>query len=480
MDFEQPKRIKKPRRFPWWTLPVIALCVCLLWYAYAFASDKLSAYDKFNEMRALVTGDVFYGPVSLDGVTLTGMTMAEAQQALLIPQQDRAASFGVTLTHSGAEWKISAQDVPVSWNTQDQLDKLYIIGKMGTLEQRYREVRDMAPQSLSSAFVYDQSAVRRIIDGIAQQLTYSAVNASVTAFDIAKRTFSFSDETPGQRVNADTLYDTVISHLDAGQYGSVLPVDVVATYADVTRAYLEANYRQLSTYTTKTTDDKNRNTNIDLAAQAINGTMIDAGGEFSFNQTTGQRTKEKGYKEAGAIENGRTIQETGGGVCQVSSTAFNALVRANCEIVKRKPHAWPSDYVPRGEDATVDWPSLDVVLRNASTAPMFVVAYYADRRLTVEVYGLSLGDGVSIDLESVTTYTNKPTEVVYTYNASLPVGKTEQVKKARTGYSVQTYKIWLKDGVETSREKFYTSEYRMINEEYEYNDGKGPPPTTAP
>jgi len=202
--------------------------------------------------------------------------------------------------------------------------------------------------------------------------------------------------------------------------------------------------------------------------------MIAPGGTISFNETTGQRTREKGYLEAGAIENGRTVQEIGGGICQVSTTLFNALLRAGGEIVSRKPHAWPSTYVPRGEDATVDWPNLDLVMKNPSSAPMFLTAWYADQTVTVEVYGLSLGDGVRVELESVTTYTKKPTEVVYTYNGGLPLGTTKKVKEPRTGYTVDTYKVTYLGTQEIAREKLYTSNYRTIYEEYEYNDGNPP------
>ena len=477
----KPKRpaTEKKKRFAWWTIPVIIVCLGALVYAYGVAEDQLAQYDKFNTMRAAISQDVIYGPVYIDDVLLTGMTMDEARQALTGHKEETAKAFEVTIAAGDSQWHISSEDVPMTWNTEALLQKAYMIGRSGTLEQRYGQVTQLSePVKLYSQFSYNKDAVRKVTDAVAINLAVDAVDASVVAFDVVNRTFAFSDEQYGQSVDAMKLYQTVISHLDNGQYGSTVQVETNPVAPKVTRAELEPGFGKIASFTTKTTDDSNRNNNIKLAADAFNGKMILPGETISFNETTGQRLPEKGYKEAGAIENGRTVQEVGGGVCQVSSTLFNALIRANCEIVSRKPHAWPSDYVPRGEDATVDWPNLDLVMRNASNAPMFITAWYQDRTVTIEVYGYSLGEGVSIGIESETTYTKEPTEVVYTYNEKLPVGTTQLLKKPRTGYSVQTYKIWYQNGVETSREKFYTSDYRMISEEYEYNDGK--PPETNP
>lgn len=481
----QPVRQKRPRyeepyepkkKFPLWTIPVIIVSVCLLAGAWVYAESLLTQYDRFNQMRAAVVGDTFNGAVYIDNVPVTGLTMDEARERLTDAARTQASAFEVTIVAGDDSWRIAPEDVPMTWDTESLLQKAYKVGRGGTLEQRYQQITDVSePVFLKSEFSYDRGAIRQVTDEIAAQLTVEPVNAAVVAFDVAKRTFAFADEQPGQTVDGAALYQAVIDKLDNGQYGETVHVQVVDKQPSVTRAALDANYKRIATYTTKTTDDSNRNTNIDLASQEFHGRMIPAGGTISFNETTGQRTRDKGYKEAGAIENGRTIKEIGGGICQVSSTLFNAMLRADCEIVSRKPHAWPSDYVPRGEDATVDWPNLDLVMRNPSDAPMFITAWYEDQTVTVEIYGLSLGDGRSVELESVTTYERKPTEVVYTYNGDLAVGTNQLLKKPRTGYSVDTYKIILQNGQEVSREKLYTSDYRAINEEYEYNDGNPPP-----
>ena len=164
---------------------------------------------------------------------------------------------------------------------------------------------------------------------------------------------------------------------------------------------------------------------------------------MSFNDCTGQRTGEKGYREAGAIAGGVLVDDTGGGVCQTSSTLFNAVVRADLEIVKRSAHSWPSSYVNKGEDATVNWPSLDFVFRNNGDYPVFVIAWYekpdgdgADLRQASAEWA----DGRS-RIEVIKTI--KPDDaVLYTLDASLPVGTRKAGRKKRTGYVVDTYKVY--------------------------------------
>ena len=463
--------------FPIWTIPVILLCGVLLVFAYVFAEGQLSQYETFKLKRAAVSGDTFYGNVFVDDVPLFGLTKEQASQALQANNGEKDTGFEVFVSFGEHSWRISSNEVELRWNTDLQLEKAYMIGRTGTLEERYAQVRGLRdPVYLISDYTYDRNAVRLLTDRIVDMLSLNGEDARIVAFDAVNRTFAFSEEKPGQRVDGDSLYQEVTSALDQKRYGVTIPVDVMLTPvpAKVTKADLAASFGRISAYSTKTTSDSNRNTNIRLGAMAINGSSVPANGNFSFNETTGQRTAAKGYMEAGAIENGRTVREIGGGICQVSTTLFNALARANCNIVRRKPHAWPSDYVPRGEDATVDWPGTDLVMKNPTDFPMFIVAWYENEQVFVEIYGRTLGDGVRVDLESETTYSKQPEEVVYTYNPELPIGTTQLAKKPRTGYTVQTYRVTWQNGAEVSRAKFYTSDYRVINEEYEYNDGMGP------
>ena len=210
---------------------------------------------------------------------------------------------------------------------------------------------------------------------------------------------------------------------------------------------------------------------------------VESGKTFSFNSTTGRRTVDKGYLPAGAIAQGASVEEVGGGVCQVSSTLFNAAAMANMEIVYSSPHAWPSTYVAPGRDATVDWQSyqsleqsLDLKFKNTSDYPIFIVAYVTgnnynkDCKCTVEIYGVAFKDGISIDLQTeLVSTTPAPTEIELRLNTSLAYGETKTVRKARDAYVYKTYRVYYQNGVEVRRDLLRTSTYRTYSQIDEYN-----------
>jgi len=296
------------------------------------------------------------------------------------------------------------------------------------------------------------------------------VNAQVLSFDFATRSFAFSDDQVGVSIDRDKLYEQIAERLNQNEQGSLIMAQPSLWQPEITKAMLVQQFTMISAFSTDTTNDSNRNNNINLACQAINGTVLMPGDTFSFNSATGERTIGKGYREAGAISAGQTIDEVGGGICQVSSTLFNAVARANLEILNRSPHAWPSAYVNRGEDATVNWPNLDFRFRNNTSYPVFMIAYYRNRVCSAEIWGMSLGDGIKIDLKSEIVRTiQPPSEVNYVFNENLAPGTSRETVKARTGYVVDTYKVWYQNGREIKREKMHTSTYRAYQRTVEYH-----------
>jgi len=139
-------------------------------------------------------------------------------------------------------------------------------------------------------------------------------------------------------------------------------------------------------------------------------------------------------------------------------------------IISRSPHAWPSNYVDKGLDATVNWPSLDLVFRNDKSTPVFIVAGYAKRQVTVEIYGMRAGPGESIRLETeLISEIPPPRESSFVQNPLLVPGTQQELKKARTGYTVDTFRVYLLNGVPYRRDKLFTSTYPMIQTVIEYN-----------
>ena len=457
---------------------------------YAFVNGELLRYDKeshalYQQYRSYVNRDVIYPGVFVDGVSVGDMTIEEARTALAVAApsvQSAQSPYSVTIAIGDKSWLVDQTNVPATRNLGNVLEKAYAIGRTNTTDiqitqqtpfrQRVNQAMSLRTNvvNLTTDVTYDTDAVRGIVDEITAYVTRDPVNAQILSFDYKSRSFTFTDDQVGVRMDSELLYQRLTAALEEGQTGTTVTTNLTLIPPDITKETLTTNFNLIAAYTTDTTGESNRNTNINLACQAINGTALLPGETFSFNKATGQRTVEKGYKAAGAIAAGQSIEEVGGGICQVSSTLFNAAARADLEIVERSPHAWPSTYVDRGEDATVNWPNLDFKFRNNTDAPIFIITYYSDRKMSAEIWGISLGEGVHIDLESKTVRTIEPSyEVKYVQNPELPVGTSKTKVKSRTGYVVETYKVWYLNGQETKRELMHTSTYNAYQQVVEYN-----------
>ena len=467
-------RAKEERSlFPFWTLLVIALCAGLWVFGAKLYQDQMAAYRAYAAISQAAAQTTFFPGVTVDGIELGGMTRQEADALFADRQRQTASAFSLVVASGDRRWRITSDEVPMTFDAEAVLARAYAVGREGTLAERWQQIEQARTEGFAfeTGYVYDRSAVGELTRIIADSLDVEAKNATLDAFDVNNRTFTFTKESSGWRVDRERLTQDILAALDAENYDAVIIPQGERVEPDITLAQLEGRFGRISAFTTTTTKDNDRNTNIAISAAALNGRVVMPGETLSFNGCTGQRTGEKGYREAGAIAGGVLVDDTGGGVCQTSSTLFNAVVRADLEIVKRYAHSWPSSYVNKGEDATVNWPSLDFVFRNNGEFPVFVVAWYADQQVTVEIYGLMLENGMTIDLESTVTQTIKPSdEVVYTLDESLPAGTRKAGRKKRTGYVVDTYKVYKDaEGSELRREKLWTTTYRAQQDEILYH-----------
>lgn len=480
-----------------WLL-VIIVCIALL-TAGGFAVSALYSanYPAFRQKVQAMSESTFYYGVHVDNVHIGGLTMSEARRAL---EQNAAASneqFSLSVTIDGKTWRITQNELPLSRNIDAVLSEAYAIGRQGSLDTLNASITPFEARCQQADFVhqkgaylyteitYDKTRARELADTLANSVSIAASDASIYSFDFSTRSFQFIPEQVGQEISSEEIYNAIIANMDARNYNGSISLNTRTVTPSVTVAALSQNYGLISSYSTstETLTGYNRTKNIELSCAAISGKVVQPGETFSFNEATGKRTVEKGYLPAGAIAQGASIEETGGGVCQTSSTLFNAVALAGMEIVKLSPHAWPSTYVDPARDATVDWQSwqtlsesTDFVFRNSSDYPIFIVAYLTGSNYnractcTVEIYGVALSDGVEIALSvNLISTTPAPTETEYVLNTSLAYGTEKVTRKARTGYKYETWRIYYLNGVEINREKLRTATYRPYAQKIEYN-----------
>ena len=295
------------------------------------------------------------------------------------------------------------------------------------------------------------------LDAIYQEVHKEAVDAYYT-----KDPFAVYPSSTG--LDLSVSLDEAKAMLTEQKEEYVIPLKVV--YPKVTTNDLgsEAFPDLLATYsTTFSTKNTNRSTNIRLATQKINGVVLMPGETFSYNQVVGKRTTANGFKVAAVYSNGEVSEGVGGGICQVSSTLYNAVLFSNLEVTERRNHTFHTGYVPAGQDATVSWGAPDFKFKNNRNYPIRIVATVSGGKITTKIYGLKQADDYTVKISS-SIVGSIPYKTTYKTDSSLGAGNTKVIQKGSNGLKSVTYKILYQNGKEVSREVISRDTYQPHNQ----------------
>lgn len=279
---------------------------------------------------------------------------------------------------------------------------------------------------ISEALLSDQLLLERLyIDSVLSPPDFESIRQEILTEAQDARFAEESFEVIPETVGCD--FDTAQAQMiwEAAQPGEKVKIPLVITQPEVTAEQLESlifrdKLGSVTTYYTYSND--NRINNINLAAASLDGLILMPGQVFSYNETVGQRTEAAGYLPAGAYNDGQVVQEVGGGICQVSSTLYCAVMYAQLKTVERTCHYFPVDYLTWGRDATVSWPGPDYKFENSREYPIKLSAYCDNegKALTIEVWGTDL-DGSYVELQHKmgAIFDDEYTDVVVGYGVSL-------------------------------------------------------------
>lgn len=429
-----------------------------------------------NIKQTLDRGDgVFYPNIFVNDIPLEGKTLDEAAAVVTQQVQSLISSFRITLrTEDGRSWDITGDSLNMKYDIADQLDQLWAIGHTGSSSTRYEQVKalEAEPAMRYTTLTYDLSQVNQILNQIKAEVDQPAVSATRVQDDSKWPPFSYTDDIPGQTLDITGLNERICTMVDTLVSGVVVlsPTPVQAT---ITRAQLEAQIVKLSSY--ETTVGKSgeyaeaRAENVRLGTEKFNHLVIRAGESVSFNKVAGKRTVANGYQQALEIAYGNYVLGTGGGICQVSSTLYNAVVNAGLTVNKRTPHAIPSSYVEKGLDATVSDDRYDFVFTNNTNSDIYIetefvkVKGYYHSRFTI--YGRPDPNGYTYKLVSQVVETIPLPEPTYEKDTTgehvFYDDETAVKSNGREGYIVDVYLVTMDSkGLEISREKKYTDTYK--------------------
>lgn len=443
-------------------LLMIILCLC------GFGYWRVQEYQELCRMKAIVSRQTFYEGVTVDGVDVSQMTLAQALDYFDTQIEPSYRQATVVLDDGTA---VTAEQLGYSSNYADVLTSAWSAGRNGSLVERYKRIQ-LAVQTSGDHSVsrvpYDDQLVREYVAQIAQQVDTPARDASLKAFNIETYEFEFESEQVGYTLNQESLVASIENALSNG--GGNISMLIATQQPQLTKETVASQYGMISSaITNASSSSSNRLSNIRLALSAINGTYLDPGESFSFNEVVGRRTTDRGYKTAAAYSSGKVTEEVGGGICQVSTTLFNAAVKADLKIDERHPHSLTVSYVDLGKDAAVDWGNKDLKFTNTSDDRIYICCYLTDdKRVRIGVFGKLLPDGMSITVEGQKTGTvDYKTE--YQMNFTLYSGQTRVIQQGKKGYKAVAYKIWWDaQGNELKREELCKSTYQPTSEIVEY------------
>ena len=400
-----------------------------------------------------------YSGVSIEGIHVGGISREDMTQLLAVWQKQQQ-NKKIMLYYGDTRFHVEPQQLAYSLDIDTMVEEAWNVGRRGTLWERLKHV-NTANQSgyrVPMRIRYDETKLSALLAEWQQVIDRPSRNA---ALSIARG--GITPQEMGRQLAVEDVRPLVIQALKSTDTVTA-PLPVRSLEPEITLADIrQAGIREaLASFTTEFDGKEiNRSANIAQAAHKINGIIVYPGRVFSFNETVGPRDKAHGFKEALEIVDGEFVPGIGGGVCQVSSTLYNAVILSNMEVAERYNHSKPLGYVALGRDATVVYGVLDFKFVNTSNSPVMVMAEVEGNRLHVGLFGSNyLREAVevlAVDKQII------PPGIVKKQDHELYLGETKVAKQGKPGYEVTTIRIVRIGDKEVKREMLAKDRYLPDN-----------------
>ncbi|WP_371370988.1 VanW family protein [Sporomusa aerivorans] len=388
----------------------------------------------------MVTDEIYQG-VTVGDIDVGGLSITQAQQKITSIFKERTTKVAIiTANYQERNWSISAQDIELSIQAEKLAQQAYNVGRTGNvlerLQERYLAVHQ--GHQLPLTVYFSQEKMQNILTGIAKQIERPAQNARLMLAGSSK--VVIEPEVIGCKVDLNKTMAEATTKLN-NKIAFAFDISVEETAPAVLAKDLEHIDGLIASYTTYFDPrDYNRTQNVLIAAKSINAILIKTGEVFSFNNVVGLRLAEYGFKEAPVYINGMLVPDWGGGVCQVSSTLYNAVLLADLNIEERTAHFHPPTYVPIGQDATVADNQLDFRFKNSLPDNIYIVSEIFNNKLVVSIFGKTLNNPPVIYVTLADKKVLEPTTQIK-QDPNLELGKQVVEVEGQKGFIVATYRV---------------------------------------
>lgn len=403
--------------------------------------------------------------IYISSVDVSGMTKKEALKAMeAYLGENRQIKVTLQVGTKSAEATLEELGLEYS-DIEKTINSAYSYGKTGNLFQKYLKLRKLSKEKLviKEKYTLSKKSFQKTLKDKAVPLADHAVNATMTKTSDG---FDIIPEKVGQTVDMKKSMTLIKKKLNNGWKKKDFSVELTQKKENPTvkEEDLKTVKDKLGSYSTDAGGGE-RWQNLKTGSSKLNGTVLAPGEELSVHEVTAPYDKEHGYVAAGSYENGQVVETYGGGICQVSTTLYNAILFAELEVTERYPHSMLVAYVEPSRDAAIAGDVKDLKFKNNYDTPIYIEGYIDDsNQLTFNIYGKDTRKaGRTLEFESETLSTEEAGRT-YKADSSAPLGSMEYEGSPHTGKTARLWKIVKQDGKQVSRDVVNESTYQKSDE----------------
>ncbi len=401
-----------------------------------------------------IAGGVYAWQISLSELQPHEAQVILARKANLLLQSQ------ITLSYGERTWQLSVQSLGAAFDLEGMVRKAYSIGRTGNLWQRFWQRISANRQKvvLTPELSLDEAEIAALGVQLAAQVDRRSRNARL---EVKGTEVKIIPAITGRRLKTEKFSDFLRKAILAGEESNTLQVEKLAPDLTTDEVKAWGIKEQIAGFTTRfNPENVNRVRNVRIAAGKIDGLVVMPGKQFSFNKVVGTRGIREGYTQAPVIVDGKLVPGLGGGVCQVSSTLYNAILLADLKPTKRSHHSMPVAYLPIGRDAAVAYDYLDLRFINTSGAALLFKTYVEGDKIKVAIYGAGTGDVVN--LESVVEE-EIPASIQEKVDPLLQPGEQKVLRDGISGYKVKVWRTVRRGGRLLRRELISSDYYKPVS-----------------
>lgn len=392
----------------------------------------ISSYKKLSS-------DKFYSGIYIEGINISNLSKEQANSLLTNELNKKYGNKSITVYYEKKGWPISLKSIGYTFKTGDALLYAYNLGRNGSVFARLRAINELKnnPANIALSTTYNETNLNNRLIEIKKQID-SDGKSSTYNYNCGK--INYTNEKLGKKLDTEANEALIRAQLVNRSFN-----DVILIVSDVTPKFTVADVKDikdvLASFTTNFNKyNSSRTHNIKLACNKINNFLLKPGEQFSMNEVLGPRTVKNGYMQAPIIINNELIPGTGGGVCQVTSTLYNAVLFSGLQVVQRKNHSITLGYIPPGQDATIAEGYIDFKFKNNRNYTICIAAEVKDNLLSIKIIGKRNTQEPRIVLKPVIIEEYEPDDPEYTIDNSLADNVKVTMIKEKKGMKIALYR----------------------------------------